>query len=55
MRKSKIIRSEGHIARMDDWSSRRSFIRTPEGKRPLARLGIGGKIILNCMKMHGVD
>jgi hypothetical protein len=47
MIKSRRIRWAGHVARMGEKrNAYRIFVEKPEGKRPLGRLDVGGRIIL---------
>jgi hypothetical protein len=45
--KSRRMRWAGHLALTEDMrNAYKIFVRRPEGKRPLGRLGVVGKIIL---------
>jgi hypothetical protein len=46
--KSRRVRWAGHVTRMGEGrGAYRVLVGRPEGKRPLGRLGIGGRIILS--------
>ena len=55
--KSRRIRWAGHVARMgEDRGVHRVLVGKPEGKRPMGRPNVGGKIILRWIfrKLEGV-